>query len=346
MDTEHLYAVVMAGGPGTRFWPEGRENKPKQLLNLLGGKTMVEETVQRLFPLIAPERIFVITGRKYTDRIRPLLPIPEENVIGEPESRSTAPCAALAAALIGRKDADSTIILLPADHEIRPVKLFQNTLLEAAEQAQSGDLVTIGITPGYPATGYGYIRPGPQVRSIFSRAEEFREKPDRATADLFFRSGAYLWNSGILICRRDALSAAFARYAPDLSGKLENWAGGADFSIDFADCRKISIDRAILEKADRVLVAAAPFFWNDMGSWSSLRSVLPLDENGNAVKGNVVQIDSGNNVLVSDDGTLLGVIGIRDTAVVKSGNGILVCPLSEEQRVKELVSRIPDEKFK
>lgn len=335
----------MAGGFGERFWPAGRRDRPKQLLNLLSNRTMAEETVQRLFPMIRPEHILVITNRKYADRMRELLPVPGENVIAEPEGRNTAPCAALALAFIRRKDPEAVMILLPADHEIRPVKLFQKTLLAAAEQAQSGALVTIGITPVYPATGYGYIQLGESGESGFNKVAAFREKPDKATADRFFRSGDYLWNSGMLVCRCDALSAAFAKFAPDLSEKLERWANGADHTADFSGCRKISLDHAVLEKADNVLVTSAAFFWNDIGSWSALRSVLPLDENGNVVRGKVMQIDSGNNVLISDDETLLGVIGIRDTAVIKSGNGILVCPLSEDQRVKELSGRIADEDF-
>ena len=337
LDKSKLYAVIMAGGRGERFWPAGRRNRPKQLLPLSGEKTMIEDTVQRLFPLIVPERLLVITNRNYVGQIRSLLPIPEENVIGEPEGRDTAPCVALATALIRRRDAEATMILLPADHVIRPAKLFQETLLAAAEQAQSGDLVTLGITPTYPATGYGYLHIGETIAPGMSKVRSFKEKPDPATAERFFCDGNYRWNSGMFIWRCDAISAAFARFAPALSERLEAWSGGADYNDDFASCEKISIDYAVMEHADNVVAGDVNFYWNDLGCWSALKSVLPLDESGNAISGNVAVIDSGDNVVIGDDDTLIGVIGMHETAVVKSGNGVLVCPLSEEQKVKELV---------
>jgi len=339
-DTSKLYAVIMAGGKGERFWPAGRSNRPKQLLPLLGEKTMIEDTAQRLFPLIAPERLLVITNVDYVERIRELLPIPAKNVIGEPMGRDTAPCVALAAALVRRKDPDATMILLPADHVIRPAKLFQETLRLAAFQAQDGALLTLGVTPTYPATGYGYLHLGELAAPGFHSVLEFKEKPDAATAEEFFRDGNYRWNSGMFIWRCDAISAAFAKYAPALSKKLEAWSAGADFNADFAECEKISIDYAVMEKADNVLVGDVSFYWNDLGSWSSLRSVLPLDADGNAVQGKVSALDSSNNVLLNDTDDLLGVIGMHNVAVVKFGNGVLVCPLSDEQKVKKLVQNI------
>ena len=345
MKQDSLYAVIMAGGRGERFWPAGRKDNPKQLLPLLGEKTMLEETVLRLFPLIAPERVMVITNLDYVDRIRELLPIPPENIIGEPERRDTAPCVALATALIRRKDPDATMILLPADHVIRPAKLFQQTLLAAAEQAQNGKLATLGILPTYPATGYGYIELGDAVNEMFHTVKAFREKPDQPTAEQFFLSGNYRWNGGIFVWRCDVISEEFRKHAPQLSEKLEHWANGGDWQEDFAQCQKISIDYAIMEKSRNVIVGNAPFYWNDIGSWSALRSVLPKDERGNAARGNVLAISSNNNVLISDDDTLLGVIGMNDIAVIKSGNGLLVCPLSEEQRVRELVGQIKDAEF-
>lgn len=340
-DASKLYAVIMAGGRGERFWPAGRVGRPKQMLNLTGGKTMIEETVQRLFPLIAPERLFVITNTAYVKELQSLLPIPAANVIGEPEGRDTAPCVALATALVRRRDPDATMILLPADHVIRPAKLFQETLKTAAVQAQTGALLTLGITPTGPATGYGYLHLGETVSNGVHKVLEFKEKPDAATAETFFRDGNYRWNSGMFVWRCDAVSAAFAKYAPGLASKLEAWADGADFTEDFAGCEKISIDYAVMEKAENVLACDVSFYWNDLGSWSSLKSVLPLDEAGNSVQGRVVTLDAANNVLVSDEETLIGVIGIHDIAVVKSGNGILVCPLSEEQKVKRLVGKLP-----
>lgn len=346
MEKEHLYGVIMAGGRGERFWPAGRRKRPKQMLRLLGGGTMIEETCQRLFPLIAPERLLVITNRDYVEAIRALLPIPAENVIGEPEGRNTAPCVALAAALVSRRDPGATMVILPADHVIRPAKIFQDTLYAAAEAAQGGMLVTLGITPTYPATGYGYIELGEAVQGGFNRAASFREKPDRETAEAFFISGSYRWNSGIFVWRCDAIIGEFAEFVPDLCRRLKNWAAGADYTRDFAECESISIDCAVMEKSRKVLVGCAPFYWNDIGSWSALHSVLPADAEGNVTGGRFLTLSAAGNVLMNDDAeTLIGVIGIRDTAVIKSGNAVLICPLAEEQRVRELVRMIDDEKF-
>jgi len=342
-DRSRLFAVIMAGGRGERFWPAGRHDRPKQFLPLLGTKTMLEETVQRLFPLIAPENLLVITNIAHVDKVRALLPIPPENVVGEPEGRDTAPCVALATALVRRRDPDATMILLPADHVIRPAKLFQETLSAAAREAQKGSLVTLGVTPTYPATGYGYLQLGELVSPGFHRVLAFKEKPDAATAEKFFQDGNYRWNSGMFVWRCDAISAAFRLYAPDLSARLEAWSAGADFAADFAGCEKISIDYAVMEKADNVVTGDAGFYWNDLGSWSSLRSILPLDAGGNAIRGRVVALDSVNNVLTGDPDMQIGVIGMHDIAVIQSGNGILVCPLSVEQRVKELVKQLDEE---
>ncbi len=334
---EHLYGVVMAGGRGERFWPAGRHDKPKQLLALLNEHTLIEETVQRLFPMLAPERILVVTNTDFVEAIRALLPIPPENVIGEPAGRDTAPCVALATALLERRDPDATMVLLPADHVIRPAKVFQDTLLSAARQAQDGSLVTLGVTPTYPATGYGYIHAGELNPGGFRSVLGFKEKPAPAQAEEFFHDGNYKWNSGIFIWRASAIAEAFRLHSPQLSEKLDRWRAGGDYRLDFGECEKISIDYAVMEKAAHVLVGDAPFYWNDIGSWSALRSVLPPDAAGNVTRGEVLALDTFNSVLLSDADTLLGVIGLRDVAVIKAGNGMLVCPLSEEQRVKELV---------
>ena len=337
-----FYAVVMAGGRGERFWPAGRRCRPKQLLPLLSEKTMIEETVQRLFPLLAPEQILVITNRAYVDVIRGLLPIPPENVIGEPEGRDTAPCAALAAALVRRRDPGATMVLLPADHVIRPAKLFQDTLLRAAEAAQSGVLVTLGVTPREAATSYGYVQVGETVSPGFHKVLAFKEKPDPETARTFFRDGNYRWNSGIFIWRCDAISRAFARYAPELSAKLEQWSRGADYERDFAECPRISLDYAVMEKASDVVVGDVNFYWNDIGGWNALRSVLPLDENGNALRGRVVTAAASDNVIWNDGDGLIGVVGMHGIAVVKSGDGLLIAPLAADREIKELVGKIAE----
>ena len=344
MEKSKLYAVVMAGGRGERFWPLARKERPKQMLPLIGRRTLIEETVQRLFPLFAPENIMVITNDSLVAEMRELLPIPVENIVGEPDRRDTAPCVALGTALIRRRDPNATMVMMPADHVIKPQKKFHSLLIAAADAAASGALVTLGVVPTFAATGYGYIHAEEGDSEGFRRVLEFREKPDSATAEQFFQDGNYLWNSGIFVWRVEAISEALRRFAPELGRKCDAWASGSDFRADFGECEKISIDYAIMEKADNVLVGGLRLYWNDIGSWSSLYSLLPQDEDGNAVNGPVATLDSTGNLIWSD-GVLIGVIGMHGVAVVKSGDGLLVCPMSEEQRVKELIRRFPDEKY-
>ena len=342
-NTDDTYAIIMAGGYGERLWPLGRRKCAKQVLPLLcEGRSLIEDTVQRLFPLFSPERILVITNSEYREQIEALLPLPPENIIGEPCRRDTAPCIALATALVGRRSSKATMVVLPSDHVISPAKVFQDSLRSATRQAQSGYLVTLGIKPTYPATGYGYIRVGAAESPGFSRADAFIEKPDKNRAQIFFADEKYRWNSGIFIWRVDAITTAFHRFAPRLGEKIVYWQKGNDYSKDFSQCDKISIDYAVIEKADNLLVGDASFVWNDIGSWNSLFHVLRRNYRQNVVRGRVVAHDTDGCVLFSDKDTLLGTIGIRDMVVVKSGNGILVCPLTETQRIKELIHIISE----
>ncbi len=336
--------MIMAGGRGERFWPASRRNHPKQLLCLNSSQAMIEETVQRLYPLINPENILVMTNVSYVEQIKELLTIPAENIIGEPAARNTAPCVALATALIKKRNPNAVIIMLSADHIIQPIKLFQEVLSEAVQQAKNGNLITLGIQPSYAATGYGYIHAGECVAKKFRKALQFCEKPDSKIAMEFFKNSDYLWNSGIFIWTVSAIIDAFRKYTPVLYEKILTWSSGADYMQDFAECDNISIDYAIMEKADNVIVRAVSFYWNDVGSWSSLRAILPLDSDGNAVRGEVIAVESTGNVLVSDDDCLLGVIGMENIVVIKSGNGILVCPLAREQEIKKLTAEISQQK--
>lgn len=340
-----IYALVMAGGEGLRFWPAGRRSIPKQLLRLTGnkgaGNTMLEDTVQRLFPLIAPENIIVITNIRHQKQIRSLLPIPEENIIGEPVGRDTAPCIALGTALIQRRSSNALIAVIPADHLIRPAKAFQQTLSLALEQAALGRLVTIGANPTYPATGYGYLQIGASFSPHCYTVTAFHEKPSPTIAAQYLHAGNYQWNTGLFAWSSQTIAHAFRCFLPDLFTRMENWAKGYDFSQDFQECTRISIDYGIMERAKNVVSVEANFQWSDLGSWSSMREVFPIDDHNNAIKGNVATLDSYGNVLVSDEETLLGIIGMNGVAVIKSGNGVLVCPLAEEQKVKTLVQNLP-----
>ena len=348
MNNEHLpiYALVMAGGEGLRFWPAGRRSVPKQLLHLTGnkedGNTMLEDTVQRLFPLIPPENVIVITNIRHLEKIRSLLPIPKENIIGEPMGRDTAPCIALGTALIQRKVPEALIAVIPADHLIRPAKAFQQTLSLALEQAAMGRLVTIGATPTYPATGYGYLQIGASIAPHCHVVTAFHEKPSPTIAAQYLHEGNYQWNTGLFAWSTRTIAHAFQCFLPDLFNQMVNWAKGNDFFLDFQECSRISIDYVIMEKAKNVVSVEANFQWRDLGSWSAMREVFPMDDHNNAIKGNVATLDCYGNVLVSDEDTLLGVVGMNGIAVIKSGNGVLVCPLAEEQKVKDLVKNLPE----
>ena len=335
----------MAGGRGERFWPAGRLATPKQLLSFGGNgkRTMIEETVQRLFPLFTPENILVITGKDYADEVRKLLPIPAENIISEPVRRNTSGCIALAAAVIKHREKGSNAVMtiLPADHVITPVTVFHDTLKKAAVQAQEGALVTIGIIPNRPDTGYGYINIGESACDGVFKVSGFREKPDAETAREYFLSGQYRWNSGIFVWKLDVITEKFRRYLPAWGRFIDNLSAEDDIenyvAAKFADNPSISIDYSILEKSSNIRCVDGNFYWNDLGSWSSLFELEIPDADGNVTRGKNILIDSRHCVVCGDSSTLIGVIGMRDVAVIKSGNGILVCPLSEEQRVREII---------
>ncbi len=353
-----LHAVVMAGGRGERFWPMGRRHLPKQFLKLAGEATMIEDTVLRLFPLADPEDVLVITNRNYVDQCRELLPIPEANIIGEPEGRNTAPCVALAAGLIRRKDRspDAVMLLLPADHVIKPAKALQRVLADSAELARTGGyLVTIGIVPTEPATGYGYIHCGEAVDAKlgtrFFRGLGFREKPELATARRFLATGNFKWNSGMFIWTVDAIMAEFERQAPKLAAMAEAVAAAGDGELDavirreFVKCDAISIDYAVMENAGRIAVAESDFFWDDIGSWASMRRQFPVDATGNVSRGLTALDDCANCIAIADEGQLIGAVGMRDTVMIHAGNAMLVCPVSEVQRVRDLVRKLEERKL-
>ena len=339
----------MAGGRGERFWPAGRLAKPKQLISFGREQTMLEDTIQRLFPLFSAENILVVTGCDYAQTVAQLLPIPPENIISEPARRNTSGCIALAAAEIRRREKGGNAIMtaLPADHVITPVAAFHSTLRLAAQTALSGKLVTIGIIPGRPDTGYGYIKIGNSVDSGVFEVDEFREKPDAATAREYFLSGSYRWNSGIFVWQNDVIIDNISDNVPELGRFIDGYVSSDDpaeyLKTSFASVPSMAIDYAVLEKSRDINCVDGSFYWNDLGSWSSLFELDNPDENGNVSRGKNILIDTRHCVVCGDDSTLIGVIGMRDAAIIKSGNGILVCPLSEEQSVREIIKRASDD---
>ena len=323
---EKIFAVIMAGGKGERLWPLSTEERPKPLLSLNGQQTLLEETVQRLFPLLAAENIMVITDGKSAVQAREILSIPSENIIAEPCRRNTAPCIALAAALIKRRCPDAVMIVLPADHKITPVKRFQEDLQDCIEQSMSGNLAVLGVVPDNPATGYGYIYAGEKNEHGFYKVDSFKEKPDFETARKYLANGNYWWNCGIFVWSVTALAEAFRKFVPELHEKMERWAETGNYQDDFATSPKISIDYAIMEKADNVVVKQSSFKWNDIGSWQALYELAVKDFYGNAVTSNgKVQLENSNgNLIICDDDTEIRIEGITDCSVVKSGKSLLV----------------------
>ncbi len=347
-----IYAVVMAGGRGERFWPKSRNARPKQLLKLTGELTMIEDTVARVREVTDAERILVITNREYVEAIRSLLPeLPAGNIIGEPAGRDTGPCAALAAALVCERGGEEAVmLLLPADHAIRRRRELTEVLRDAATLAaeRPGCLVTIGVPPTGPETAYGYIHCGEElgVRGLtrFYHSLGFREKPDPERARAFVAAGCYRWNSGMFIWQVRSLREAFRRYAPELGelfddvrtlireGRLEN-----GLAERFLRSDRISIDYAVMEKADDVAVAECRFDWDDVGSWTALRNHLPVDGDGNVAEGLFAGIDARNLTVMGSADHLIAAIGVEDLVIVNTGDVTLVCRASEAQRIKELL---------
>ena len=316
----------MAGGKGERLWPLSTEERTKPLISLNGQQTLLEDTVQRLFPLLNAENVLVITDKISAVQARKILMLPEENIISEPCRRNTAPCIALASALIKRKCPDATMIVLPADHRITPVKRFQEDLLDCIEQAQNGFLTILGAAPDKPATGYGYINAGEKIAPGVYKVNAFKEKPDFETAQRYMMDGNYWWNCGIFVWKLDTLEKAFQKHTPALYEKLESWANGADYIADFEDCEKISIDYAIMEKAANVAVKQASFQWNDLGTLGALYEITMKDFHENAVNTNgKIQLDeSDQNLIICDDETEIRLEKIQKCAVIKSGKALLI----------------------
>lgn len=341
---KNFYAVIMAGGTGCRFWPMGRKKMPKQLLPLINSSSMLRNTVDRLEGFVEKERLLIMTNSDIAeDVIRELPDLPRENIIIEPEGRDTAPCIALAAALLYKRDPDSVMCVLPADHVITPRDILQKTLARAAVMAREGYLITLGIPVSSPATGYGYIHTGRALQDDFMQIAGFKEKPTLSAALEFMQSGQYLWNSGIFLWQSAVILKEFEDNCPEIHAAIQGWLRGRDYREDFAALPRISIDYAILEKTSRAAVCRAPFNWDDVGSWKVLKNFRKANDDGNVLEGNSHILDGKNNLIINDSDIAVAVVGLSNIAVVKSGNGLLICALDSEQRVKDIARMLPEE---
>jgi len=350
------YAVIMAGGSGTRLWPLSRKSRPKQLLRILGNKSQLELAVERVRGLVEPENIYIITNAHYAQAVRDESPdLPAANVIGEPEGRDTANAIGLAAAILAKKDPQAIMGVFTADHVIEPADVFVRTLERAYELVEKSpeSLITFGLKPTWAHTGLGYVHAGDPICSAQDdyqafKVQSFKEKPSSELAREYCDSGQYYWNSGMFVWRARTILEQLHKFLPDSYTKLQqiaqSWdapAGPDIFKRTFLTLEKISIDYAVMEKASDVLVVVLPCSWVDIGSWSTLEDVLEADEHGNVVTASSVElIDSKNNVIVSEDEHLFGLIGVKDLVVVHSPKATLVCHKSQAQRVKELVARL------
>lgn len=350
-----LHAVVMAGGSGTRFWPASRQARPKQLLPLAHGTPLIAAAVQRTAGLVAGDRTWIVTNQKQRRAIgRLLLDFPVERILVEPEPRDTAPCIALAAATIGAEDPDAVLLVLPADHVIEPVAEFERMVRRGMEIAADGEtLVTFGIPPTHPATGYGYIELGDALDQRAPRAfaaRSFREKPDLATAQRFVENRGFWWNGGIFLCTLRALRLAMQRHAPALSEATTRMEQAirqgqrAALTRAFKQAPKISIDYAVMEKAERIAVVECTARWDDVGSFPALTAVTPSDAAGNHLSlhdgAAATALASRDNIVYAEGRRTVALLGVSDLVVVAVGDAVLVCPKDRAAGLKELIEHL------
>lgn len=347
----NLYALIMAGGIGTRLWPRSQVHLPKQFLQLTGELTMLQEAQKRLLPLVDADHVLVATKQDYTGIVADQLPdVPAKNILGEPSGKGTAAAIGLAAVHLRRRDPAALMAVMTADHAIQRPDVFRHALQAATVVANRDWLVTLGIQPAYPETGYGYIQRGEALQSAGQfdvyQVARFAEKPDLATAEQFVKSTQYAWNSGMFVWKVERILAEIERYMPDLYAGLQE----IEHSIDSPQASDVlahvwprlasqTIDYGIMEKAQHVAVLPVEIGWNDVGSWSAVYDVLEHDDHANAVVGQHLAIDTRNTLIYSPD-RIVATIGLEDLVVVDSEDVVLICPRSRTQEVKQLVAMI------
>ncbi|MGQ9814847.1 MAG: mannose-1-phosphate guanylyltransferase [Candidatus Roseilinea sp.] len=346
-----LHALIMAGGSGTRLWPLSRKASPKQSLPLIGDRSTFQITVDRVLPLIPHERIHVVTNAQMAALCQEQTPdIPADNYVIEPEPKDSGPAVGLGLAHISRRDPQATLAILSADHYIGRVDEFRRALETAEDIARDGVIVTLGIQPTYPATGYGYIERGDSLgirrhHEAF-RALRFREKPDRETAEAWLRNGRFSWNSGMFVMTCQTAWREFERQMPEFAAGLREIAqaiGAPQYTVALTSVweatPRISLDHALMEGAERLAIVPVDMDWTDIGSWASLMAVLPRDADGNIVIGDHVGLDTRDS-LVRGGHRVIATIGLRDIAIIDTPDALLICPLDRAQDVKAIVDAL------
>ncbi len=349
------YALILAGGSGQRFWPISRDSLPKQLLKLFGDKTLLEMTVDRLDGLVPTENILILTNKQQEASVRKLLPqLPKENIIAEPEKRDTAPAIALGVGWVVARDPTATMMVLPADHLIKDQKEFHRVLTNAAKAAEVGSsLVTIGIKPTWACPSYGYVErgrrsslPGVEDQPVYE-VERFREKPNPDLAEHFLSQGTFTWNAGMFIWTIPAIFSELSRHCPALADFVSELRNSNDFngtvSKQFGKLPKLSIDYALMERASRVLNIEATFDWDDVGNWTSVGRYLTTDEHGNQHNCALSQLDSSSNLVFSQTGQHIALLGVQDLIIVSAKDALLITSRSHAESIKKLADQLPKE---
>nr|WP_154984692.1 mannose-1-phosphate guanylyltransferase [Paenibacillus xylanexedens] len=353
----NITCVIMAGGKGERFWPKSRTNLPKQFLNISGNKSMIQQSIARLEKMVDISRIFIVTNELYAELIKAQIPtLPADNIIIEPVGRNTAPCIGLASIIIEDRFPDSTMIVIPSDHIIENEEGFVKILKAAVEVANDNEnLVTLGIQPTYPETGYGYIESSNQTTEVnelsVHKVSQFVEKPDLVTAQSYLEAGNFLWNSGIFVWKVDTIRHYIQELMPEMHDVLETMKVALDLEnrdeiirSEFLKMPDQSIDYGIMEKVSNIYVIPCVFGWDDVGSWTALERINELDENGNVIRGNILNLDT-KRCIIESNGKLIATLGIEDLIVVDTEDVTLICTKEKAQEVKLLLKELRMQKM-
>ena len=339
-----MYAVIMAGGHGTRFWPKSKKSKPKQFLNIISDKSMLAETIELIKPLVPYEKIIIVGMLEHKDILyKDFSQIPKKNIILEPIGRNTAPCIALAALKID--DPEEIMLVLPADHLISKKDKFLDEIKNAAQILEKNDvLITFGIAPSRPDTGYGYIHAKECIADNLYKVKKFMEKPDHETAIKFLRDGNFYWNSGMFVWKQKTILEEIKNHMPDLYSQMmeiKKDLSPENIAKIYNNIEKISIDYGVMEKASNVMCIKCDIGWSDVGSWESVHELAPKDKNSNVLKGKVICIDSEGSIIESTE-KLIATVGIKNLVVIESKDAILICPKEKSQEVKKIIEKLKE----